>query len=80
MTAQIEARIGNEIVVLYGMTEAAARTYHFDTRAHCALHSTLTGESMATWGPRYIKEAKAILALGNGRGSLWARVSEGRKR
>lgn len=46
--------------------------YHYaDTRAHRALHSTVTGENMADWGPQYIAEAKAIMRRGSHRGRLW---------
>jgi hypothetical protein len=47
----------------------------FDARANRALRGTLTGESMAEWGPRYIREARAVMTLTQHRGTLWERVS-----
>lgn len=76
MTAQIVSTLDGDPIPA---TPAHAEMRYADTRANRALHSTLTGESMATWGPRYIKEAKAILKLGKGKGTLWERLAEGKK-
>lgn len=77
MTAQIV--ILGTTVDDAGSLDTLARCAHGDFRAHLALHGTITGESMATWGDRYIREAKAILKLGKGKGTLWERLAEGKK-
>jgi hypothetical protein len=56
-------------------TPEDAERASFDARANRALRGTLTGESMADWGPRYIREARAMLTLTQHRGTLWERVS-----
>ena len=53
--------------------EKAARAY-FASRVHRALRGTASGESMATWGPQYIREARAVLDMSAARGTLWERV------
>ena len=78
MTAPIVMRLGTDEFPI-GAVNPDAEYHYGDTRANRALHSTLTGESMATWGPRYIREAKAILKLGKGKGTLWERLAEGKK-
>jgi hypothetical protein len=47
-----------------------ASAFYFDTRANRALHGTMTGESMATWGPHYMRQARAMLRLAP-QGRLW---------
>jgi hypothetical protein len=54
--------------------QSAERAYG-DTLAREALRGTLTGESMADWGPRYIREARALLRMRQQPGTLWERVS-----
>ena len=54
--------------------EGAAYAYA-DNRAYRALRGTATGESMATWGPRYVREARAVFAMSQAVGTLWERVS-----
>jgi hypothetical protein len=64
-------------VVIYPNAEtgAYAHAHYFDTRANRALRGTVTGESMADWGPRYIREARAVLAMSTPAGQLWQRVA-----
>lgn len=56
-------------------TPAAAERAGFDARANRALRGTATGESMAAWGQRYLREARAMLTLTQYPGTLWERVS-----
>lgn len=53
-----------------------AERSHFDARANRALCGTATGESMAGWGERYMREARAVLAMSSTPGTLWERVAE----
>ncbi len=74
MTAPIIAGLPGDTFQITPTAESAERAY-FATRADRALHGTLTGESMATWGPRYTREARAQLALNQRPGQLWERIS-----
>lgn len=74
MTAPLIVHVlGGELIEHTPTPESAERAY-FDTRANRALRGTLTGESMAEWGPRYIREARAMLTLNANMGQLWERV------
>lgn len=56
--------------------EKLAEFHYFDTRADRVLHGTASGESMATWGPLYLRDARARMKLGDRRGTLWERLAE----
>lgn len=56
-------------------SETYAHAHYFDVRANRALRGTASGESMADWGPRYIREARAVVAMSQPAGQLWQRVA-----
>lgn len=75
MTAPITSRfINGSAFLIDNPTPKLAERAYFDVRSDRALHSTATGESMADWGELYIREAKAIMSLGQRQGQLWERV------
>lgn len=54
--------------------EESARRAYFDERARIALHGTASGESMADWGPHYLRQARAMMRQHPGQ--LWERLAE----
>lgn len=72
--ARMVSRFDGDTMFITPTPESATRA-GFDARANRALRGTASGESMATWGPRYIREARAVLRMAQARGTLWDRVA-----
>jgi hypothetical protein len=75
MSAPIIAGLAGQEFIIHP-TPVSAGYAHFDARANRALHMTLTGESMAEWGPLYLRDARAVLSKSQRQGQLWERAGD----